>query len=355
MDECGDTLSARAMDFESWDRVQPLAGGRGDSARLAWKDGRPHVVKSYGPGRLDGVRERAALEALAGRAGTPTLLAESDEPPFVVMSYLDGSGSLADALLGTDEDDAVTALLRWAEALADLHSAGTTDRREAFVEGLARRAPDLSPRSLAGDFEVAAQRYSEVLVELGLPPHYRALEDLRALPAALGDPADEVLSPADTCPDNNVRATDRLHLIDFEYAELRHPAWDVAYLRAPWPSCWCAWRLPDESAETAVAGYRRAAGTACGTDFETDLAVATLGWQAMTPALFLAGALTSDDAAAAPGRPTRRAFVLHRLAAVAANESHPALGAMAADLHGALRQRWGDVPLELAPAFRPPR
>ena len=25
----------------------------------------------------------------------------------------------------------------------------------------------------------------------------------------------------------------------------RHVAWDLAYLRVPWPTCWCSWRLPD--------------------------------------------------------------------------------------------------------------
>jgi len=86
--------------------------------------------------------------------------------------------------------------------------------------------------------------------------------------------------------------------------------------------------------------------------FAADLELATLGWQAMTPAWFIVGALASDDRAAGPKRPSRRAFVLHRLAAVTRIDTHPALAAMAADLLSSLRHRWGDVPLELAPAFR---
>lgn len=50
--------------------------------------------------------------------------------------------------------------------------------------------------------------------------------------------------------------------------------------------------------------------------------------------------------------PSRRAFVLHRLAAVASNGTRPGLAAMAAELQTSLRDRWGAVPLELAPAFR---
>jgi hypothetical protein len=86
--------------------------------------------------------------------------------------------------------------------------------------------------------------------------------------------------------------------------------------------------------------------------FDADLALATLGWQAMTPAWFLAGALESDDRDRGSRGPTRRAFVLHRLAAVASTDILPAVGEMAADLHAELVRRWGEVALEVAPAFR---
>lgn len=345
--------SARSMGFDSWDRFAALAGGRG-GAIIAWRDGVAHVVKGYpADDGLRGARERAALSVLCGAAGTPAPLAESEDPPLVVMTHLERTGSLADALLGTDDRAAREALLLWAEALAGLHAAGTAETRTAFAAALEVRAPGLAPRTLAGDFSEAADRYADVLRELGLPPHREALDDLRGLPAGLSDPRHEVLSPADTCPDNNVLSAERMHLIDFEYAELRHRAWDVAYLRAPWPSCWCAWLLPDDVAEAAVAAYRQAAGVAVDdTTFAADLALATLGWQAMTPAWFISGALATADPVADARRPSRRAFVLHRLAAVADSDDHPALAAMAGDLHAALRDRWGAVPLELAPAFR---
>lgn len=353
MDTVVASSSARVMGFDEWDRFTPLAGGRG-GASIAWRDGGAHVVKAYpSDDGLRGARERAALDVLQGAAGTPSLLAEGEDPPLVVMTHLDGSGSLADALLGTDDGAAQGALLLWAEALAGLHAVGTPGTRTAFAAELDARVPGLAPRTLAGDFSEAADRYTDVLRELGLPQHEEALDALRELPAALGDPRHEVLSPADTCPDNNLLAAGRMHLLDFEYAELRHRAWDVAYLRAPWPSCWCAWLLPDDAAEAAVAAYRQAAGAAIDdATFAADLALATLGWQAMTPAWFISGALATADSVADARRPSRRAFVLHRLAAVARDDGHAALAAMAGDLCSALRDRWGVVPLELAPAFR---
>lgn len=345
--------SARLMGFDDWESFEPLDGGKG-GASLAWKDSRAYVVKTYPTDDgTAGARERAALRALDGAAGAPGLLAESDDPPCVVMVHLDGTGSLADALLGTDGPLARQALLAWAEALATLHAVGTPSTRATFTEALAQRSPMLRARSLADDFAAAAEMYAEKLAELGLPPHEQALDELRALPSRLDDPRHEVLSPADTCPDNNVITPERMHLIDFEHAELRHRAWDVAYLRAPWPSCWCAWRIPEDAGEAAIAAYREtASGTASQPEFLADVEVATLGWQAMTPAWFLGGALAGDDRDVAPRRPSRRAFVLHRLAAVAANDAFPALAAMAADLCAELRARWGEVPLELAPAFR---
>lgn len=300
-----------------------------------------------------GARERAALAARAGAAGTPRLLAESEHPPVVVMEHLDGSGSLADLLLGTQPGPAVDALLLWAEALAHLHAAGTPRTRSAFETELSDRAPDLAPRALTADFATAADRYSLVLSELGLARHGQAIEELRTLPELLSDDRDHVLSPADACPDNNIGTDDSVVLIDFEHAEIRHRAWDVAYLQAPWPSCWCAWLLPDEVSAAAVDRYCETAGLdPSDSRFRRDLAVATLGWRAMTPAWFLPGAMDSSDSHDPPWRPSRRAFVLHRLAAVSRTSLSPHLASMACDLHAELLDRWGDVTLQLAPAFR---
>lgn len=346
--------SASAMGLAGWDSFEPMTGGKGGVFR-ARKGGRTYVVKTYaGASAMEGsARERAALSALGGAVGTPRLLGVCGEPPALVMDQLDGTASVADLLLGTDPQPATEALVRWGEALAHLHTAGVGEVRLAFEDELGRSAPSLPARALARDFDRAAERYVSVLAKLGLGPHDLALDELRGLPASLSSEGHEVLSPADTCPDNNVLVGDAVVLLDFEHAELRHLAWDVAYLLAPWPSCWCAWLLPDRTVAAAVSGYRRVAGV--GDDdsaFDLDLAVATLGWQAMTPGWFIDGALASDDRTDPPTRPSRRAFVLHRLAAVSGNSIAPALADMATELHEALRARWGDVTLDLAPAFR---
>ncbi|WP_284533568.1 phosphotransferase family protein [Nocardioides sp. T2.26MG-1] len=345
-------MTAQRMGWGEWDRWEPLAGGRGEVA-LAWKGPSSYVVKAYAAGRsAGGARERAALVVLEG-AGVPRLLAESDDPACVVMTRLDGTESLADVLLAERTERARFGVLGWADALAAIHDASTPERCAAFVGALHERDPGLEPRALAGDFAEAADRYSSVLDDLGLRGRDEALTELRSLPAVLGARGHEVLTPADTCPDNTLLVGDAVSLIDFEFAQLRHAAWDVAYLQAPWPSCWCAWPVPDELADAAVERYCGARGDLMAdAAFREDLRLAVLGWQVMSPAFFIAGALLDDDRGIDPRRPARRAFVLHRLGRAAAGPGPDALVELAGDLHDALLDRWGPVPLALAPAFR---
>lgn len=324
-----------------------MPGGR---AALGWLAGTAFVLKGY---RSDdpqvGVRERAALAALDGAAGTPRLLATADRPPLAVLSRLPGDDSLADVLLNGDPDRARTALVAWARGLAAVHDAGTPARRTAFSDTLAARG--LRAEKLPDDAAQAADALPALLADLGLGGHRDAVEAVRTFTDRLDDPAAQVLSPADTCPDNNLLDADgRVRLLDFEHAEVRHAAWDVAYLFAPWPSCWCAWRIPDDAAQAALAAY---AGARPGLDpdrLRADVATATLGWCLVTAVLFARGALATEDPVDDPRRPSRRAFVLHRLGT--ASTAPGALGALAGDLHDALRERWGEVPLALAPAFR---
>lgn len=346
-------VSARLMGWDEWDRCEVLPGGRNQVA-VVWKGGDSYVVKAYSTsGPAGGARERAALLAFDGAAGTPRLLAEGDDPPCAVMTHLEGSVSLADLLLGSQPDPAQAALVGWADALAALHDAGTPERRALFSAGLAARAPGLATHALGEDFAEATARYADVIGELGLGSFDEALRELRELPAELDRRGHEVLTPADTCPDNNLIVDGGVRLIDYEHAQLRHAAWDVAYLHAPWPSCWCAWRIPDDPADAAVERYCEARGhDVADSAFRDDLALATLGWRLMSPGFFIAGALASDDRDIDPRRPSRRSFVLHRLGLAATMPGPGSLVALAGELHAALLDRWGSVPLEPAPAFR---
>jgi hypothetical protein len=164
------------------------------------------------------------------------------------------------------------------------------------------------------------------------------------------------LTPAGLCPDNNVGVDGRVVLLDFEGAQWRHVAWDVAYLLVPWPSCWCSWRMPDDVASRALAAYRASAGQAFDevgrAGFERDVETAAVGWALVSTTWFLDSALGRDPVRN-PDRPTpaRRAMILHRLDRTARSPELPSLAELAARLAAELRTRWGDVRLALAPAF----
>jgi hypothetical protein len=322
------------------------------------------VVKVYtvGERRTGGwIREAAALATLTklGVADAPLLLAESTDPLLVVMTDAGDGTDLATILLGDDRPAARRGLLAWAAAVADLHVA-TRHGGEVFARQLARRADGEAPAPdpMPAECARAADVLAEQLPGLGVRPSAAVLGELPALAAVLAA-ADETaaLTPADTCPDNNVLTSDRMVLLDYEGAQFRHVAWDVAYLSVPWPSCWCSWLLPDTVAREAVGRYRARAGAGIpyvtSPEFERDVVVATLGWAFLTAAWFLPNAAVDPPVEPPIVAPFRRQLVQHRLRAAAGLHlsEFPALTALAAECADATVEAWGHRPLPLAPAW----
>ena len=335
------------------------------------------VVKAYtGPDPLSGgsfgwMRESAGLATLArAEADGPWLLAAVADPQLVVMTDVGRGPHLADALLGADGAVAGERLLRWADAVADLHAA-TAGSGDVFAAELAARAgdsgvlssdanPDGMPRLLAR----AADSLAEHLPRLGVTPDPSVLDQVRALGELLPPaPGVAALTPSDACPDNNVEVDGRLVLLDYEGAEFRHVAWDAAYLRVPWPSCWCSWRMPDRVAEAGLARYRqRVAATlpyAATEQFDRDLDVATVGWAFVSGGWFLPRAFADpppdNPRIVAPGRQPilQHRFAVAARAGAAQPAVPPAVTALAADICAAMLRAWGPRPLELAPVWRP--
>ncbi len=130
-------------------------------------------------------------------------------------------------------------------------------------------------------------------------------------------------------------------LIDFEGAEHRHFAWDAAYLTVPWPTCWCAWRLPPELTAAALDTWRQTLGqpvphvrTAA---FDDELTRATLAWTWWSVGALLARTIDDDPPASVADLP---------------GDSLPALRDLADATARATSQAWGFTNLPLAPAFR---
>ena len=335
-----------------------LGGSSRSRVRRIRADRRTLIVKEFTGSDEGWVRESAALSVLPSEVRVPRLVAVGAVPPTVVMSDAGPGASVADALLGRDPDAAADAVVAWAEAIAVLHRA-TAGSRCAFRDALGTRAggSPVAESTLSIDLENAAAIVARHAAELGVGVPAHAPEELRALGTRLGADGGAALTPGDACPDNNVRTEDGLVLIDFEGAEWRHVAWDVAYLIVPWPSCWCAWRIPSAVAERAMDAYRAERGVSDGdpAGFRRDVDAAVVGWAFVSTSWFLPRALLDDTK---PGRgakqaPTHRAMILHRLDQARRSAEAPALAELAARLHHALTARWGDGTLRYAPAFDP--
>lgn len=317
-----------------------------------------YVVKLYHSAGEGWVRESAALTVLPREVRAPGVVAQGAAPPVLVLEDLGDGPSVADALLGDDPGAAETALQAWAAAIGALHAA-TRGARETFRAALAERQGDLpvTDSHVPVDVEDAARALERECTMLEVRVPAGAFDELRGLAKRLGGSGLAALTPADACPDNNLRTADGLVLVDFEGAQWRHVAWDVAYLLVPWPSCWCSWRVPDDVADRSVDAYLHAAAPlmpeVSEPGFRRDVKAATVGWAFLSTTWFLDNALGSDPALN-PSRPTptRRAMILHRLDRAASNAELPALGELAGGLAAELRSRWGDVPLAFAPAFR---
>ncbi len=327
---------------------EPLGGGSGTLVLRARAGDRTVVVKAPLESGEGPIRELAALRVLtaAGVPGVPHLLAESADPPVLVLADLGRGPTLADALLGDDPAAARAALDGWATGLGRFQAA-TAGLRDAFEAELAAVSP-LGPPPVdgsAGLLAEAAGTLARHLPRLGVTPSAAALDELRAL--VPGGPAG--MTPGDTCPDNTVRTGAGWALLDFEGAEFRPLAWEAAYLRVPFPTCWCSWALPPAAAARALSRWRAELDLPAGFDAEVDRA--TVAWAFVSAGWFLPRILAGSDVPGGRSTPTGRALVQHRLTTAPATGP---LADLAAETAAALARAHGDHPLEEAPAFRPP-
>jgi hypothetical protein len=339
------------------DDLGGLGGSDRSGVHRAADGARTYVVKSYvGGSRLSWAREHVGLGAAGPLGVAPRLLAVADDPPLVVMEDLGSAPGVADHLLGTDTAAADDALVAWATTLGRLHAGTHADRESlarSFTEAEAVAAGDEPvdrfEAGVSGSLDKATADWAAAADLIGLS----GSPDVAALASRLAEPEHHALSPADVCPDNNLLTTDGCRLIDFEWAEVRHPAWDAAYLAVPWPTCWCSWRIPESSAERAFDAYREAAAEGIpyvGTDsFGTDVDAALTCWALVSVSWSLGTALREEQTPH-PASPGTRPRMQHRLALVAAS------GTVAAEFAGEVlehtREQWGDLALALAPAYR---
>lgn len=337
----------------------PMPGSRRTLVlRVADDAGASFVLKRYlsEEGGEAYAREAAALDVLSGVAATPLLVGECADPRLVVMGDLGAGSHLADALLGDDPARAAATLSDWAGAVAGLHRAGH-DLREAFESGVRARSPQpVELDSLPGQLTDAVAAWARLAAALDVPVADGTFDVLAGVPDRFRVDASSI-SAADMCPDNNLVGDAGLVLLDFEFALWRPIAWDAAYLRVPWPTCWCAWSMESAASEAALARWRSDVAVAWpdvqGSPFDEDLQLATEAWAWLAGSWCLAGLVDGEPQRVNPVKPMPRMpdRVLRFLRTAATGRALPELAEVATLLAREVETRYAATEVPLAPAF----
>jgi Phosphotransferase enzyme family len=262
--------------------------------------------------------------------------------------------SLVTPLLGALPDVAELALIRYAEALGQLHSA-TSGALEPYVDTYQRLLPH-APSSLPIGWPVR-EHAAEVAKLLGgtMP-----IDEIIAVDAKLRSPGPWlVLRHGDPCPDNVLHCGNRAQLVDFEFSRPGHALLDGLYWRLGFPNCWCAGRSPRNVADRVENAYRRsiaaAIPVACDDKvYRHEMAHAAAAWLINRLDLRLGRSLSAD----VPFRVgTLRGRVLFHLTSfielATEADALPALAALARQWLASLRRLWPDSEmLALYPAFQ---
>jgi hypothetical protein len=363
---------SKALGRELSEPVKLTGSARSVVLRCADRAGGTVVVKSY-PGDAEGTTgfalEAAGLAVSAGSGLAPRLLAASGGDLTVVMSDLGSGSSLADVLLGDSAADARRTLLDWARACGEL-SAATSPRAAEFEtlksRYLAGRAElGWMPRIRRGVLEAGDQLAGLAADRVGgmngvtIPSGLSA--DVALVADAIFAHPFPVFSPGDICPDNNLLTEAGIRFLDFESADVYSVFLDAAYLRMPFSTCWCVFRLPPDLAAQAESAYRDEVTRihpelADDAVWQPGVRRAVAAWTLWTMTWLLPRAGAGDEAML-PGSvsPRRRQLMRHRWHVLAAELDGtgdlPAVAELCRELLAAT-EHWQAAEMPLYPAFR---
>ncbi len=303
--------------------------------------------------------ELAALEFLSPMetAVAPRLLGADASAGILVMEDLGPGSSLADSLLAGDRGRAEADLIGYARAIATMHAWSMARSRE-YGQIRARLAGS-ADGEVAPDWMDAITRSKEPLLAmaaqmgLAIDGIDQEIDSLQALMAGTGYVG---LVHSDLCPDNTHIADGTCRIIDFETSGWGPIALDVAYLLAPFPSCWCFASLPAEAAGPALLAYRDQvtnAGVDLGPDWEVALTAALAGW--VVARVRIGRALKEDSNWGTTTMRPRLLTWLHSfIEAAARTGALPGLRSLAEAVREQLLLRWPDAVVPDYPALARP-
>jgi hypothetical protein len=312
-------------------------------------------------------REAASYQLFTALASEdrmcPELFAHDPGSRLVVLEDLGHAPTLADKLLGDDARAAERALLSYSRSLGRLHA--TTAGREADFDALQRRltVPDFKD-PLAIDGAKAMTDLPALLeAELGVTTSAAVVECAERSRDLLETGHHRAFSPSDSCPDNNLITNRGVRFLDLEGGCVRNAIFDAAYLRVPFPSCWCPFALPNGMTDAMLAGWRAEVRTVW-PDLEDDgvllpaLLDAQLFWVWLTTWQFFSRPEAAQTHSSLLSDTPPETHVLtdrwRRLANDALLAGSEAVAEHAAAVGDRLRVRWfdDDPVLVVYPAFR---
>lgn len=205
-------------------------------------------------------REAASYQLFTALASEdrmcPELFAHDPGSRLVVLEDLGHAPTLADKLLGDDARAAERALLSYSRSLGRLHA--TTAGREADFDALQRRltVPDFKDPLATDGAKAMTDLPALIEAELGVTTSAAVLECAERSRDLLETGHHRAFSPSDSCPDNNLITNRGVRFLDLEGGCVRNAIFDAAYLRVPFPSCWCPFALPNGMTDAMLAGWR---------------------------------------------------------------------------------------------------
>ena len=202
----------------------------------------------------------------------------------------------------------------------------------------------------------------ELLADLSIPAPAGLAEDLAEVAAVVRPGRHEVFSPGDICPDNNLLTTGGVRFVDFESAEFHSVFLDAAYLRMPFSTCWCVFRLPERIGRAAENAYRELLcqvfpDLSSDERWQAGVRHAMAAWTLHAMTYLLDRSMVADKSMIDDGRtaPTARQLLHYRwrrlVAVLEPAGELPALCALARALLTATKY-WQVPELPLYPAFR---
>ena len=290
------------------------------------------------------------------------LYAADPEAGIVITEDLGAGECLADRMQGTDREALEAGLFAYARSLGRLHTA-TAGRETEWMQRRASFGAAEQEREREGIrwLRENVAPFQAQCEALGVALATGFESEIAQVQATLDAPGPFLaFTPGDTCPDNHRFVTeDALCFFDFEFCGFSHALLDAAYLRAPFPSCWCVNRLPPDLTPRLEAAYRAELVRGCpeaGDDalFFPALVHANAYWAIASVSWSLEEALKEDSPW---GLSTERQRPPLRLAnfAEVSEQYHvlPALAATARALEAKLRGLWADgEDMPLYPPFR---